>query len=91
MLGTMLWIIAMAGAVGFVLGLFLSRAPALVAGSFLLAMVCAGAALLAKWSFWPSACLTITAMSGLQCSYLAGGLVSLSRSPRQKRSAHPQV
>jgi hypothetical protein len=68
----MLRLIVTTGVVGFVLGLFLFRLPALAAASAGLFWACLGMSLAAQWTVLASVGLAFGVVTILQCGYVVG-------------------
>lgn len=72
----MLWLIAMAGAIGVLLGLQLFRVHLIVAVSGVLALACIAVASVAQWSLLTGFAFAFALMGALQGGYLGGVLLS---------------
>jgi hypothetical protein len=71
-----LGLLLIAGATGFLLGLFLLRVPIVALGSVVLVLLGAFVALLAQWGLLGSVVFIVALIGTLQGTYLIGVIVS---------------
>ena len=71
----MLWLLAMAGGMGVVLGLWL-RVPSVIAASGALVLLCSIVMPLGDWPPLTAIAFSFALLGALQCGYLVGLIVS---------------
>lgn len=71
----MLWLLAMAGGMGVVLGLWL-RVPSVIAASGALVLLCGVVMPLGDWPLLTAIAVSFALVGALQCGYLIGLMLS---------------